>query len=361
MTEKRNDSPGVAELKQRAMVRSLRERIKELEQEGEQIRESLLFQEMRKHELEALNRETARANAYAAELAVDLEERNQEMEATNVELARANAHAAELMADIELKDERIMLLNDALAAANSRAADLLAELEIHMEEVLRSNEELDCFASAVSHDLINPLRTVIGFLSLAGERFSRESISDTGRYLSFAEQGAGTMMKMLENLLYYSRLGAGIKGPVPVNLEKLLARMMEGLVQVMDDAGAVLTHDPLPEVIGFEIQLERLFQNLVANAIKFRGDEPPRVHVSVDRSGGELVLSVEDNGIGIAHEQQDRIFKVFQRLHTAEEYSGAGMGLAFCKKIVGIHGGRIWVESEPGKGSKFKFTLPEKT
>jgi light-regulated signal transduction histidine kinase (bacteriophytochrome) len=166
------------------------------------------------------------------------------------------------------------------------------------------------------------------------------------------------MQRLINDLLQYSRVGTKGREPVPTQSETVLERALANLRIAIDDNKATVTHDPLPMVLADDRQLEQLFQNLVGNAIKFHGNEPPRVHIRAERSNGCWMFAVKDNGIGIEPQYFDRIFQVFQRLHTMKEYAGTGIGLAVCKKIVERHGGRIWVESEPGKGTSFQFTLP---
>jgi hypothetical protein len=169
------------------------------------------------------------------------------------------------------------------------------------------------------------------------------------------------MQRLIADLLNYSRVGTRGKPFQPANCDAILERVLVGLKLAINESGAVVSHDPLPTITGDDIQLEQLFQNLVANAIKFRGDTPPVVHVSAERTGNAWKFSVRDNGIGIGREYAERIFMIFQRLHTKAEYPGSGIGLAICKKIVERHGGRIWVNSEPvtGAGSTFFFTIPD--
>ena len=165
---------------------------------------------------------------------------------------------------------------------------------------------------------------------------------------------------LINDLLAYSRIATRGKDFEPTDCGAVLDRTLGDLQFAIEDSGAEVTHDPLPTVNADDMQLGQVFQNLIGNAIKFRGEESPHVHVSAEQKGKEWVFSVRDNGIGIDPEQAERIFVIFQRLHTRDEYPGTGIGLAICKKVVERHGGRIWVESEPGKGSTFYFTIPIK-
>jgi PAS domain S-box-containing protein len=227
------------------------------------------------------------------------------------------------------------------------------------EELRRSNEELEQFAYAVSHDLQEPLRVVKSYLRLLEDRYSDQLENKAEKYVDHAVGGAERMQEMIGALLDLSRVGTQGNDPAPADAEEILKRVLGSLERAIEDAEAEVTHDPLPTVMADEAQLAQVFQNLIANAIKFRREDvPPHVHVSAEREGDEWVFSVADNGIGIDPEQADRIFQVFQRLHTRDEYEGTGIGLALCKRIVERHGGRIWVESEPGEGTNFFFTIP---
>jgi light-regulated signal transduction histidine kinase (bacteriophytochrome) len=167
------------------------------------------------------------------------------------------------------------------------------------------------------------------------------------------------MQRLINDLLAYSRVGTRGKPFIPADCQAIFRQALDNLMKIIEESGALITHEPLPMVLGDEVQLLQLFQNLIANAIKFRGPESPRIQVSAQKSGPEWVFAIKDNGIGIAPEHQKRIFSIFQRLHHRTEYPGTGIGLALCKKIVERHGGRIWVESQPGQGSTFYFTIPE--
>ncbi len=226
------------------------------------------------------------------------------------------------------------------------------------EELARSNRELEQFAYVASHDLQEPLRMVTSYVQLLAQRYKGKLDSDAHEFISFAVDGAIRMWKLINDLLTYSRLGTRGKELESADCQTVLNQSLNDLKVAIEENGAVVTHDPLPTVMVDKLQLGQIFQNLIGNAIKFRGNEPPRIHVSASRNGNMWTFSVRDNGIGIAPEYAERIFIIFQRLHGRNEYDGTGIGLAICKKIVERHGGRIWAESEVGKGATFYFTLP---
>ena len=235
-----------------------------------------------------------------------------------------------------------------------------AEEELHRyaEELARSNADLQQFAYVASHDLQEPLRMVSSYTQLLGRRYKGNLDADADEFIGYAVDGAIRMQDLINDLLAYSRIGTSGKPAEPTDCNHVLDHVINDLRAAIDDSGAVVTHDHLPTVMADESELARLFQNLIANSIKFHGDEQPRVHVSAELETKDWVFSVRDNGIGIEQEYAERIFRVFQRLHTRDKYSGTGIGLAICKRVVEGYGGRIWLESEPGKGSVFYFTIP---
>lgn len=197
------------------------------------------------------------------------------------------------------------------------------------------------------------------YLQLLQKRYGRALDRDAHQFLAYAVDGATRMQQLINDLLAYSRVGTSKAEFAPTDCRAALEGVLGDLKMTIDESGGGVTHDPLPTVMGDAQQIRQLFQNLIANAIKFQNSAPPHVHVSAERGGGEWVFSVHDNGIGIAPEYAERIFVIFQRLHTRNEYPGTGIGLAICKKIVEHHGGRIWVESQPGQGATFRFTIPD--
>ena len=200
---------------------------------------------------------------------------------------------------------------------------------------------------------------VASYTQLLANRYKDKLDDDARDFIAYAVDGATRMQSLIIDLLNYSRVGTRGKSFQPVNCEATLERVLANLKLTMRESGTVVTHDPLPTVMGDDLQLGQLFQNLLANATKFRSETPPQIHVSAERGGSEWTFSVRDNGIGIAPEYAERIFLIFQRLHSKNEYPGTGIGLAVCKKIVERHGGRIWVNSQLGSGATFCFTIPD--
>ncbi|WP_232702993.1 PAS domain S-box protein [Halobacterium wangiae] len=221
-----------------------------------------------------------------------------------------------------------------------------------------SNERLEQFAYAVSHDLQEPLRMVTSYLQLVERRYDDALDDDGQEFIDFAVDGAERMRDMIDGLLEYSRVETQGEAFEPVDLDDVLADVCEDLAVRVEESDADVSTESLPTVVGDASQLRQLFQNLLSNAIEYSGDDPPRVDVSAERHGDVWRISVQDEGIGIDPAEQDRIFEVFQRLHTHDEHPGTGIGLALCKRIVERHGGDIWVAAEPGEGSTFTFELP---
>jgi PAS domain S-box-containing protein len=233
-----------------------------------------------------------------------------------------------------------------------------AELVRKVEELARSNEELGQFAYTASHDLQEPLRMVASYTQLLAKRYKGKLDSDADEFIAFAVDGANRMQRLIEDLLAYSRVGTRGTNLLDTSSEEALRQALINLRGSIEESGALVTHDPLPVVLADETQLVQLFQNLVGNAIKYRRPGVPRVHITAARDGEKRwSFAVSDNGLGIDPQYFDRIFGMFQRLHKREEYAGTGIGLAICKKIVERHGGSISVESQPGQGSTFRFSL----
>jgi signal transduction histidine kinase len=236
--------------------------------------------------------------------------------------------------------------------ARSRLADQAAELE-------RSNTELEQFAYVASHDLQEPLRKVASFSQMLRRRYGEQLDERANQYIDFAIDGANRMQTLINDLLQFSRVGRVHESRIDVDLEKVYAATTDMLSVAIEESGARLSHDPLPTITGDPSQLGLLLQNLLSNAMKFRSpDRVPEIHLSVEREGDTWRLAVTDNGIGIGPEYTDRVFVIFQRLHTREAYPGTGIGLAMCKKIVEYHGGTIAVDGSHSPGTRIVFTLP---
>ena len=231
------------------------------------------------------------------------------------------------------------------------------ELKLIMEDLRRSNAELEQFAYVASHDLQEPLRMVASFTQLLQRRYSDKLDEDANDFINFAVDGATRMQNLINDLLIFSRVGTRGKPFKETDMNRVLKAVLNNLRYSIEKENALITSDPLPVIIADESQMIQLIQNLISNAIKFHGDKPPEIHVSGEVKKKEWIFSVKDNGIGIDAQYFERIFIIFQRLHKKSEYGGTGIGLAVCKKIVTRHGGKIWVESELGKGSTFYFSI----
>jgi signal transduction histidine kinase len=234
------------------------------------------------------------------------------------------------------------------------AEESLAQINRELE---RSNQDLERFAYVVSHDLQEPLRAIAGYSHLLSKHYAATLDERATHYLTQLAAGAERMRVLIDGLLEMSRLST--KKPVlrPVECEAVLAQVLASIEVLCQETGARVTHDPLPRVLGNAMRLAQLFLNLITNAIKFRGAEPPQVHLAARREAHAWVFSCADNGVGIEPQHREVIFEMFRRVHPQETYPGAGIGLAVVKRIVEQHQGRIWVESEPGEGSTFFFTL----
>ena len=244
------------------------------------------------------------------------------------------------------------------ATLYQQSLQLTRELEEQANELTRSNADLEQFAYAASHDLQEPLRSISGFARLLARRHLSEDDEEATDYVNRIIGAATRMQELTNALLEYARVGRNLTSLVPVDSNQVLANTITDLSESINQSNAVVTNDQLPVVLADTRTLQLVFQNLISNAIKFRGQEPSWIHVSAAQNGPEWVFSVKDNGIGIPEEFQVRIFTIFQRLHTRAQYPGSGVGLSICKKALEFMGGRIWVESEPGVGSTFYFTLP---
>ncbi|MFC4122322.1 sensor histidine kinase [Nonomuraea zeae] len=227
------------------------------------------------------------------------------------------------------------------------------------EELRRSNGELEQFAYVASHDLQEPLRKVASFTQMLEQRYGPQLDERAKQYIYYAVDGAKRMQLLINDLLDFSRVGRVTGEKTVVESGAALDTALENLSATIEDTGAVITRDDLPAVTGNRLQLTQLFQNLIENAVKFRSDEAPRIHIGAVRSGAMWELSCADNGIGVEPKYADRIFLIFQRLHARDVYPGTGIGLALCRKIVEYHGGTLWLDGDAaGRGATFRWTLP---
>jgi signal transduction histidine kinase len=278
--------------------------------------------------------ELSRKNRLLRKHAETLEQKNAELQKEIIERARAEEDVRRLNAELE-----------------RRVGDRTRELS-------RSNDELRQFAYVASHDLQEPLRTVASYAQLLAKRYRGKLDGDADEFIRYMVEGVTRMHNLLNDMLAFSRVTETKDKPLePCNLDAVVKSAVMNLEASIHEANATIACDPLPTVMGDQTQLTQVFQNLVSNAIKYRGDEQPRITVSSEQGGDEMTVSVTDNGIGIDPQYSERIFGIFKRLH-GRELPGTGMGLAICKRIIERHRGRIWVESELGKGSTFRFTLP---
>jgi signal transduction histidine kinase len=233
------------------------------------------------------------------------------------------------------------------------------DLSAKMDDLARSNLELEQFAYIASHDLQEPLRMVASYTELLGERYRGKLDDKADKYIGYAVDGAKRMQRLINDLLAYARVGSGAKPLRPTDAGAVFASTIATLQKTIDSSKAEIVCDKLPTVNADELQLGQVFQNLVGNALKFHGERPPRIEVRAESMEKMWCVSVIDHGIGIEKESGARLFQMFQRLHTREEYEGTGIGLAIAKRIVERHEGRIWFESVPGEGTTFHFTMPK--
>ena len=260
----------------------------------------------------------------------------------------------------QFQDENRIIREHLLRKEKEEAERHSEVLEVRAAELKRSNDDLQQFAYIAAHDLQEPLRVISSFTQLLAQRYKGRLDSDADEFIGFAVDGAHRMQALIQSVLAYCRVGTADKEFRAVSSEVALKQALDNLRNAIADSAGVVTHDPLPTISADSVRLAQLFQNIVGNAIKYRGEEPPRVHVSAMKNGsGEWIFSIRDNGLGIDSQYFDKIFLMFQRLHGRGEFSGMGIGLTVCKKIAERHGGRMWVESVPGQGSTFYIALPE--
>jgi PAS domain S-box-containing protein len=249
----------------------------------------------------------------------------------------------------------IMLIPEGRDISDRQQAE--AELKRQKADLARSNAELQQFAYVASHDLQEPLRMVSSYLELLERRYKGQLDEKADQFIGYAVDGAVRMQTLINALLTYSRVGSTPQSYESIDCAVVLQDVLTNLQVTIAQSSAVITYDPLPVVPGDQTQLIQLFQNLINNGIKFRRKEVPHIHIGAKRLSDKWLFSINDNGIGIDTQYRDRIFVIFQRLHSQAEYPGTGIGLAICKKVVERHGGHLWVESNPDQGSTFYFTL----
>lgn len=268
--------------------------------------------------------------------------------------ARVNAHLELRAMQRELESQNRQLQQE--ISVRVATEQILAK---NTAELARSNAQLEQLAYVASHDLQEPLRMIISYLQLLERRYKGRIDADATDFIDYAVDGAKRMQKLIDDLLAYSRLGSQAKPLQPTSSKEVVEEAMRSLRASIEESGAQVVFGTLPCVMGDAAQLTQLFQNLIANAIKFRRRDPPHIHIDAQPADDVWCFSVKDDGIGIAPEYFERIFVMFQRLHGRSAYPGTGIGLALCKRIVEQHGGRIWVESVPGEGSVFRFAIPK--
>jgi signal transduction histidine kinase len=259
-------------------------------------------------------------------------------------------------ADYVLKDHLGRLPQSVRRAIDEK--ELRDENRRTHDELTRSNRDLEQFAYVASHDLQEPLRMVATYTQLLAERYQGKLDETADKYIHYAVEGALRMQTLVRDLLAFSRVGRRQEAARDIDCNLVVRSVLANLQSAIEESGARISYQALPVLSTDQSELTQLFQNLIGNAIKFRGAKPPEVHITAKKRKKAWLISVEDNGIGIAPQHADDVFVIFKRLHTREEYPGSGIGLAICKKIVEHNHGRIWVESQPGQGSAFRFTWP---
>jgi hypothetical protein len=250
-------------------------------------------------------------------------------------------------------------ITETVRAAN-RLAQLNADLENSNSSLTRSNEALERFAFIASHDLQEPLRMITAYSQLLVKAYPGEFDKDAAMFVGNIVEGTRRMRELLADLLAYTEIGSGPEEPAEaeaVDLNLVIENVKQNLKASIDENGAVITSDPLPTLAAYQGHFVPLFQNLIGNAIKYRSEHPPRIHISVQKTDGQFRFAVADNGMGIEPEYHEKIFEVFKRLH-GKKIPGTGVGLSICQRVVERYGGRIWVESQVGRGATFLFTLP---
>ncbi|MDZ8136161.1 MAG: ATP-binding protein [Nostoc sp. DedQUE04] len=274
-------------------------------------------------------------------------------------------------AQLEIANQTLEQLNQALeirvAQRTEELTKTIRQLQNEVEqrqqtenELQRSNQELEQFAYVASHDLQEPLRVIVSYTELLAEKYQKQLDEKANKYITYIVNAATRMQALIEDLLSYSRVGRCDFRLVSTDCDRIVDQVIQTLHVAIAESHATITRDRLPTIEADKEQFSRLLQNLISNAIKYRQEQPPQIHISATQKDNKWLFAVHDNGIGIEAQYAQRIFIIFQRLHTRRQYSGTGLGLAICKKIVERHHGNIWMESEVGKGSVFWFTIPIK-
>lgn len=255
-------------------------------------------------------------------------------------------------------NEELINTNTALQAEIIERLETERQLQQLTNELKVSNQELEKFAYIASHDLQEPLRTVTSYTQLLAERYQDQLDKKANEYIGYIVNSATHMHQLIKDLLTYSRLGRNELNLKLTDCNLIIHNILVDLKLAIDENSANITWDTLPTIIVDSVKITQLFENLIGNALKYHGQEPPEIHISAIYQENQWLFSIRDNGIGIENQYSEQIFVIFQRLHNAQEYSGTGIGLALCKKIVERHKGRIWIDSELGKGTTFYFTIP---
>jgi two-component system, chemotaxis family, sensor kinase Cph1 len=282
----------------------------------------------------------------------------QELEREIEQRKRAEAEIRQLNQELE---QRVQERTAELEAQIIERKKTEKALEAHAKELARSNEELEQFAYVASHDLREPLRMVSSYVQLLEQRYQDKLDKDANEFIHFAVDGAERMQTLISDLLSFSRVGTRGNPFQPTNVQDLLDQVCTDLQFVISDHQAQIIYQSLPTIMADKTQLTQVFQNLISNAIKFRSDEQPLIQINVQQQDNNWLFTITDNGIGIDPTFSERIFVIFQRLHTRDQYPGTGIGLAICKKIIERHGGHIWFEPNHPQGTQFLFTLPNRS